>query len=100
MSIVNFLNGVTLLFNAFVNPIAMAAIQWKYYIVYIVLLVIILIIVVLLFPETRGRSLEEISEIFESGVPAWRTSKMVFGSSTRREDEKDAVVVTEENVKE
>jgi len=28
-----------------------------------------------MFPETRGRSLEEIDELFEKGVVAWKTSK-------------------------
>lgn len=28
-----------------------------------------------MFPETRGRSLEEIDELFEEGVAAWKTSK-------------------------
>ncbi|KAH8879513.1 general substrate transporter [Thozetella sp. PMI_491] len=98
MAIVNLLNGVTLLFNAFVNSIAISAIQWKYYIVYDVLLVIILLTIFFLFPETRGRSLEEISELFESGVPAWQTSKMVFGSAHASHTEKEAKVETTEDV--
>ncbi|KAL1895701.1 hypothetical protein Sste5346_005173 [Sporothrix stenoceras] len=88
MSIVNFLNGLTLLFNGFVNPIAIAAIEWKYYIVYDVILVVILLVIFFLFPETRGRTLEEIGEIFESGTPAWRTGSMVFGSGNTAIDEK------------
>lgn len=96
MSIVNFLNGVTLLFNGFVNPIAIAAIQWKYYIVYDVVLVVILVVIFFLFPETRGRTLEEIGEIFESGTPAWRTGNAVFGTRDTALDEKmDAAVEVE-----
>ncbi|TLD22399.1 hypothetical protein PspLS_07748 [Pyricularia sp. CBS 133598] len=48
-----------------VNPIAMGAIQWKYYIVFCCLLAVLLALVYFLFPETKGRTLEEIREVFE-----------------------------------
>ncbi|KAH7399865.1 general substrate transporter [Cadophora sp. MPI-SDFR-AT-0126] len=54
-----------LFFNLFINPIALAAIQWKYYIVYVVILVFICITVFLAYPETRGYSLEEIAVVFD-----------------------------------
>ncbi|KAJ4256805.1 hypothetical protein NW762_008901 [Fusarium torreyae] len=34
--------------------------------------VVYLIPVVLLFPETKGRTYQELDELFESGVPAWK----------------------------
>jgi len=48
-----------------VNPIAMKALAWKYYIVFCCILACLLVIVYFLFPETRGYTLEEICEIFE-----------------------------------
>jgi H+/Cl- antiporter ClcA len=54
-----------LVFNAFVNPIALEAVGWKYYLLWVVVLAIILAVVYLFFPETKGRPLEEIPEIFE-----------------------------------
>ncbi|TVY56090.1 Lactose permease [Lachnellula cervina] len=54
-----------LFFNLFVNPIALAAIAWKYYIVYVVILVFICITVWFTYPETRGYSLEEIAVVFD-----------------------------------
>ncbi|KAJ5747758.1 MFS sugar transporter [Penicillium nucicola] len=54
-----------LLFNSFVNPIALNAIHWKYYFVYIALLVLIFVVVYLLYPETRGHSLENMAAIFD-----------------------------------
>ncbi|KAK4942027.1 hypothetical protein LTR10_018208 [Elasticomyces elasticus] len=65
MACVNFGNGALLIFNAFVNPIALEAIGWKYYLVWVVLLAIITVVVYLFFAETKGRPLEEIPDIFE-----------------------------------
>lgn len=55
-----------------VNPIAMDAIQWKYYIVFCCLLAVLLVLIYFLFPETKGRTLEEIREVFEG--PATSTA--------------------------
>nr|QFR37065.1 MFS transporter [Cyberlindnera americana] len=55
---------VVLVFNAFVNPIAMDAIDWKYYIVYCCVLGVESVVVIFTFPETSGRSLEEVAEVF------------------------------------
>ena len=52
-------------FNQFVNPIALAAIQWKFYFVYLGLLVSFVGIVYFVFPETKGHTLEEIAVIFD-----------------------------------
>ncbi|KAJ6786624.1 hypothetical protein PWT90_03713 [Aphanocladium album] len=52
-------------FNNFVNPVAMDAIQWRYYIVYCVILAAEVVITYFFLPETKGRSLEEIAEIFD-----------------------------------
>jgi MFS family permease len=48
-----------------VNPIAMAAISWKYYIVFCCLLAVLFVLIYFIFPETKGHTLEEIQEIFE-----------------------------------
>ncbi|OZJ06758.1 hypothetical protein BZG36_00264 [Bifiguratus adelaidae] len=56
---------LALFFNLYVNPIALATISWRYYIVYVVILVIMFIVTYFLFPETKGYSLEEINQVFE-----------------------------------
>lgn len=48
-----------------VNPIAMKAIGWKYYLVFCCLLCVLFVIIWFLFPETKGHTLEEIREVFE-----------------------------------
>lgn len=59
-------------FNTFVNPIALAAIAWRYYIVFIVVLLIFAVTAFLYYPETKGYSLEEIAVIFDGpeGLPS------------------------------
>jgi sugar porter (SP) family MFS transporter len=54
-----------LFFNLFINPIALAALAWKYYIVYVVILIIICFTVFFSYPETRGHTLEEIAVVFD-----------------------------------
>lgn len=54
--------------NAFVNPIALEAIAWKYYLVYIGVLVIFTTVVYLLYAETTGLTLEEIADVFDGPI--------------------------------
>ncbi|KAH7133039.1 general substrate transporter [Dactylonectria estremocensis] len=61
------------LFNGFANPVALEAIGWKYYIVFAALLATWFVAIWFLFPETSGRTLEEVSEIFD-GVEVGRTA--------------------------
>ncbi|KAH1463289.1 hypothetical protein KXW75_000594 [Aspergillus fumigatus] len=52
-------------FNQFVNPIALHAIQWKYYAVYIAILLFYLVFAYFMYPETRHHTIEEVSMIFD-----------------------------------
>ena len=65
------------LYNSFANPVAMDAIAWKYYIVWCVVIGINFTLIFFFFPETKGKGLEEVAEIFDgpgslSGVNAMR----------------------------
>ncbi|KUJ10574.1 hexose transporter [Mollisia scopiformis] len=55
----------SLVIAAFVNPIGLENIGWKYYIVFCCFLVVFLVVTYFLFPETKGHSLEEIAVIFD-----------------------------------
>lgn len=52
-------------FNQYINPIALDKLAWRFYFVYIACLVVFIVIIWLLFPETAGRTLEEIAEVFD-----------------------------------
>ncbi|VEU23302.1 DEKNAAC104428 [Brettanomyces naardenensis] len=54
------------LFNNYVNPIGLANIHWKYYIVWPVWILVHITVVYFFFPETYGLSLEEVDEVFMS----------------------------------
>ena len=58
-------DAVACFFNQYVNPVAFSAMHWRYYFVYIGCLFWFLGVVYFMFPETKGRSLEEASRIFD-----------------------------------
>lgn len=52
-------------FNQFVNPVALAAIQWKYFIVYIAVIATYLVLFFFFCRETKGMTVEEASRVYE-----------------------------------
>ncbi|PYH84780.1 sugar transporter [Aspergillus uvarum CBS 121591] len=61
---------VAIFFNIFVNPIALDAIGWKYYIVFVIILIILILTVWFFYPETKGHTLEEMATIFDGADAA------------------------------
>lgn len=53
------------IFNQYVNPIGLEALEWKFYLVYVVVLVLECLAIYFLFVETRGPALEEIAILFD-----------------------------------
>jgi hypothetical protein len=56
---------IALVFNQYVNPVALERIGWKYYIFYCVWIGFELIVVYFYYVETKGPTLEEIAKIFD-----------------------------------
>jgi hypothetical protein len=56
---------VAIIFNTFVNPIALESIGWKYYIVFLIVLLLFWSTAFLYYPETRGHTLEQIAVLFD-----------------------------------
>ncbi|KAJ7113157.1 general substrate transporter [Mycena epipterygia] len=64
-NIFNFTISLTLIFNQYVNPIALDALNWKYYIVYCVWLACEFVFLYFFVIETKSRTLEETAAIFD-----------------------------------
>ncbi|KAJ3559384.1 hypothetical protein NM688_g380 [Phlebia brevispora] len=64
-NIFNFVISLALIFNQYVNPIAMDHINWKYYIVYCCWLLFELVFLYIFIVETMGLSLEETAAVFD-----------------------------------
>nr|SIP56014.1 putative Sugar Porter [Yarrowia alimentaria] len=58
-------------------PSAFKNINWKTYIIFGVFCIVMTIHVFLLFPETKGKTLEEIGMMWDAKIPAWRTAGWV-----------------------
>jgi MFS family permease len=53
------------IFSSYTNPIGLAAIGWKYYIVWCCVLVSNFVIIYFFYPETKNLSLEEVKQLFD-----------------------------------
>jgi len=68
-------------------PVAFTNIAWKTYLIFGVFNIAMLIHVFFMFPETAGRPLEEVNEIFDKKIPAWKTGNS--WSRTKRAERGD-----------
>ena len=64
-NVFNFAVSVSIIFNQYVNPIALGKLAWKYYIVYCCWLAFELVFCYFFIVETRGLSLEETAALFD-----------------------------------
>ncbi|KAE9391774.1 general substrate transporter [Gymnopus androsaceus JB14] len=60
----NIADGLSLMFTTFADPVALKAIQWKYYLIFIGLEVVFIGLVWWLFLETKGCTIEQAALIF------------------------------------
>ncbi|EIN07439.1 general substrate transporter [Punctularia strigosozonata HHB-11173 SS5] len=64
-NVFNFVVSAAIVFNQYVNPIALKALGWKYYCVYCAWLAFELVYLYLFVVETKGRTLEETAALFD-----------------------------------
>jgi hypothetical protein len=65
-------------------PPAFVNIQWKVYLIFGVFCTAMAIHTFFMFPETAGKTLEDVEEMFLANVPAWKT-KVDYSNSRRAE---------------
>jgi MFS family permease len=71
-----FLN-VAMIVNTYGISVGIAKIGWKLYLVYIVWICVELVLVYFFFVETKGKTLEELSEVFEAPNPRKASTRKV-----------------------
>ncbi|KAF9132728.1 hypothetical protein BGX30_012541 [Mortierella sp. GBA39] len=59
---------------AYAVPPLLQSIQYRTYFIFAAFCVAMTVHVFLMFPETKGRTLEEMDELFNSDIPAWKTA--------------------------
>ncbi|KAG7194174.1 uncharacterized protein KQ657_004883 [Scheffersomyces spartinae] len=82
LNIMTFLTMVILIFNGFVNPVAMDAIDWKYYIVFCCVNAVMLAVVWFFFVETSGYTLEEVEQVFDASAREKYAHNVVLAHDT------------------
>ena len=75
--------------NQYINPIGLARLHWRYYCVFFGSLSFFLASVYFLFPETKGRSLEDVSKIFRTGNGQNEVDDGERRESNKQDDERD-----------
>ncbi|KAF9873805.1 MFS lactose [Colletotrichum karsti] len=77
-----FVSGIASFINLYATPIALKNIGWKTYTIFLVLHFVHLVLMYFVTVETKGRSLEELEEIFNDPKPVKRSkqiSRVVVG---------------------
>jgi len=73
------------------SPVAMQNVSWKYYILFIVLNAVDFLVIAFLFPETKGRTLEDMAKVFGDEIDVGTTLGREKRASDSPTDEKENV---------
>jgi hypothetical protein len=74
-------------FNQFVNPIGLDSLQWKFYLVYVVWLAVETTVIFLLYPETKGPSLEEVAMVMDRDAKVEKVQRGAMEKNLTRAEE-------------
>jgi MFS family permease len=69
MGMYNLFVNIAAFFNSYAIPVAWERVQWRFYYLYIAWNIFQAIFIYFFFVETKGRTLEEINEIFDAPYP-------------------------------
>lgn len=69
MGMYNLFVNIAAFFNTFAIPIALERVKWRVYFLYIAWDAFQFVFIYLFFVETKGRTLEEVNEIFQASYP-------------------------------
>ncbi|KAL5481007.1 hypothetical protein ACEPAI_9948 [Sanghuangporus weigelae] len=91
LTLFNFTISVALIFNQYVNPVALDDIQWKYYIVYCVWILFEFVYCWVFVVETKNRSLEETAALFDGEEAVTQVAAVAHGiRDDHRVNDKDS----------
>ncbi|KAK9241392.1 general substrate transporter [Lipomyces kononenkoae] len=76
---------------AFCVPPGFKYIQWRVYIIFAIFCVIMTVHVFFMFPETKGRTLEEVDLIFEENITPWKSTRIDVGELEVHRDPRSRV---------
>jgi len=85
-NIFNFAISLSLIFNQYVNPVALSHIQWKYYIVYCCWLAFEFAFCYFFIVETKNLSLEETAALFDGEAAQQNLHNATHGLDVRHDD--------------
>ncbi|KDR80298.1 hypothetical protein GALMADRAFT_62198 [Galerina marginata CBS 339.88] len=88
-TVFNFAISLSLIFNQYVNPIALDAIAWKYYLVYVVWLFFEGVFLYFFVIETKNRTLEETAALFDGEEAAEQLAAAAHHTEQHSDNEKD-----------
>ena len=74
---------------------AIANIGWRYFLVFVCLTVVTIVVLIFMYPETKGRSLEELAELFGDRVVVHVTNATEEEKARMDQDIKTEVVMNE-----
>jgi len=76
MAVMVAIGQALLIVSQYANPVAIAAIGWKYWLFFLGMLVLFLVMVWFTYPETKGLTLEELARLFEDDETVGIVEKM------------------------
>ncbi|KAH0835885.1 hexose transporter [Lanmaoa asiatica] len=85
LCIFNFVVSLALIFNQYVNPIALGALGWKYYLVYVCWLACEFVFLWFFIVETKNRTLEETAALFDGEDAINRITYMAAAHDVRED---------------